>query len=404
MLLRELEPEKYWSFPATYSKEKRTAELDKMILSGNYSYQLKTDGNYSAFIYDFDDDARLITRGISKATNEYGNISDKVFFYQALTRAFTKPTRIMGEIYYDDGIDRDVGSVLRAKGVKAKSIQSQSYYEDCIHCGQKFTAKDKRDIENNKFFNKSLKLRIFDVWWYDGEDLTNTPWIERQKYVKLAAERIDHPLVSYVPYYPMDDNFYDNLSEIFSQGGEGVVCYRNDGLPEPGKRTAHKTLKVKQELENLIDCFIIGVEPATRTYTGKDLGKWQLWFNLRTGEKVHGIYFSEYQLGENYEPVTKNFFYDWPGAIIVGVYNKQHEIVELCKVAGLTEEFKTELRDNFSEWYMCPVTIGGMMLSETEKNINGKENTIFSVRHPYLHSIRANDINPEDCTLEKILS
>ena len=151
-------------------------------------------------------------------------------------------------------------------------------------------------------------------------------------------------------------------------------------------------------LIKIIYCFIIGVEPATRTYTGKDLGKWQLWFNLRTGEKVHGIYFSEYQLGENYEPVTKNFFYDWPGAIIVGVYNKQHEIIELCKVAGLTEEFKTELRDNFSEWYMCPVTIGGMMLSQADSNES------LSVRHPYLHSIRANDINPEDCTLEKILS
>lgn len=396
MLLRELEPERYWSFPANYSQERRTLELDKMIISGNYSYQLKTDGNYSAFIYDFDDDTRLITRGISKTTNEYGDISDKVFFYQALTRAFTKPTRIMGEIYYDGGIDRDVGAVLRAKGTKAKSIQSQSYYEECIHSSQKFTAKDKRDIKNNKFFNKPLKLRIFDVWWYDGEDLTNTPWIERQKYVKLAAERINNPLVSYVPYYPMDNNFYNNLNDIFAAGGEGVVCYENNGLPEPGKRTAHKTLKVKQELEHLIDCFIIDTEPATKTYTGKDLGNWNLWYNTRTGEKLEGHYFEAYQLGEPYEPITKNFYYDWPGAIIVGVYDKNKNIIPLCKVAGLTEDFKTDLRDNFSEWLYCPVTIGGMMLSQVNNEI--------SVRHPYLKSIRKNDIDINDCTLTKILA
>ena len=52
MLLRELTPEKYWSFPSSYTKEKKELELDKMISSGNFYYQLKTDGNYSAFICD----------------------------------------------------------------------------------------------------------------------------------------------------------------------------------------------------------------------------------------------------------------------------------------------------------------------------------------------------------------
>jgi len=394
MLLRELSPEFYWSFPSSYSKEKRELELNQMIARGNYYYQEKTDGNYSAFICDFDGDKRIISRGLSKVTGEYGLINDRLFFFNDVAKAFDKPTRIMGEVYYDGGIDRHVGSVLRAVAYKSKSIQDREFYEEAKKV-IKFSAKDRRDIEENEFAGQKLKWRIFDVWYYDGEDLMNTPWIERQKYVAAAAKRINNPLVSYVPFYPMDDNFFDNLTEIFERGGEGVVCYREDGKPEPGKRTAHKTLKVKTEVENLIDCFIIGTEPAVEDYTGKDIGTWQYWKDLRTGEKLIGNYFEDYQLGKAIKPISKGYYHNWPGAIYTGVYDNNEEIYKLCKVAGLTEDFKTELRDNYDEWHMCPVTIGGMAISEA----NG-----FSVRHPYLKSIRKGDIDVKDCTLRKILS
>lgn len=394
MLLRELEPEKYWSFPSSYSKEKRELEIEHLITSNKYYFQLKTDGNYSAFICDFDNDKRIISRGISTVTKEYGRLENKLFFFDDIAVAFNKPTRIMGETYYEHGIDRDVGSVLRAADHKSKSIQDNEYYKE-ISKTVKFTAKDKRDIENNAFRGKKLKWRIFDVWYYDGENLMNTPWIERQKYVKMAAERINNPLVSYVQYYAMDDTFYDKLAAIFAKGGEGVVAYREDGKPEPGKRTAHKTLKIKQELENFIDCFIIDTEPAIKAYTGKELNSWPYWENVRTGEKLLGEYFNEYSTGGSLQPISKGYYNNWPGAIYVGVYDNNNQIYKLCKVAGLTEDFKTELRDNFNNWYLCPITLGGMMLSEA----NG-----ISIRHPYIKSIRKNDIEPKDCTLKKILS
>lgn len=394
MLLRELDPEKYWSFPSTYSKEKRELELSKMINSGLYSFQLKTDGNYSAFICDFDGDKRIISRGVSTVTKEFGRIEDRLFFFDAVAAAFDKPTRIMGEVYYDKGIDRNVGSVLRASPIKSKSIQDSEFYIAASK-NIKFSAKDKRDIENNEFRNQKLKWRIFDVWFYDGQDLMNMPWIERQKYVKAAAERINHPLVTYVHYYPMDENFYDKLNMIFSAGGEGVVCYKNSGLPEPGKRTAHKTLKVKRELENLIDCVITGTEPAAEDYSGKDVGTWMYWRDTRTGEKLQGQLFGEYQSGRTIKPISRGAYMDWPGAIYVSVYDNNHQLQQLCKVAGLTDDFKEQLKNNFNEWYLCPVTIGGMALS----NANG-----LSIRHPYLKSIRKGDISPEDCTLSKIIN
>lgn len=392
MLLRELSPEKYWSFPSTYSKEKRELELNKMIDSGLYSFQLKTDGNYSAFICDFDADKRIISRGVSTVTKEYGRIDDRLFFFDAVAAAFNKPTRIMGEVYYDKGIDRHVGSVLRASAIKSKSIQDEEFYTEASKV-IKFSAKDRRDIENNEFRNQKLKWRIFDVWYYDGEDLMQTPWIERQKYVKMAAERINHPLVTAVNSYPMDNSFYDKLNQIFAANGEGVVCYKNSGLPEPGKRTAHKTLKVKRELEHLIDCVITGIEPAVEDYTGKDIGNWIYWRDIRTGETLTGQLFGEYQTGRAIKPISKGAYMGWPGAIYTSVYNNAGELQKLCKVAGLTEDFKQELADNFEEWYLCPITIGGMAISEASG---------LSVRHPYLKSIRKGDIEPTDCTLAKI--
>ena len=394
MLLRELEPERYWSFPSTYPREKRELEIEKIINSGMFSFQLKTDGNYSAFVCDFDGDKRIISRGVSTVTKEYGRIEDRLFFFDAVAAAFDKPTRIMGEVYYDKGIDRHVGSVLRASPIKSKSIQDEEFYIASSK-NIKFSAKDRRDIENNEFRNQKLKWRIFDVWYYNGEDLMKTPWIERQKYVKMAAEKINHPLVTYVHSYPMDNTFYDKLNQIFAAGGEGVVVYDNNGLPEPGKRTAHKTLKVKRELEHLIDCVITGVEPAVEDYTGKDIGNWQFWRDTRTGEKLVGQLFGDYQLGRSIKPISRGAYMNWPGAIYTSVYNKEGELQKLCKVAGLTDEFKEELKNNFDEWYLCPVTIGGMAISDA---------TGLSIRHPYLKSIRKGDIDPKDCTLAKILS
>ena len=161
----------------------------------------------------------IITRGISKKTGEYGKINEHVFFFDALANAFELPTRLIGEVYLDNGIDKNVGSILRSLPHKAKSIQDNEYYRE-ISKTVKFTAKDKRDIENNEFAGQKLKFRIFDCWYYNGENLMDTPWIERQKYVQEASKRINHPLVSAVAYKPMTEIFYDEKYNLDTDGGE----------------------------------------------------------------------------------------------------------------------------------------------------------------------------------------
>lgn len=363
------EPMKYWSMSATISPEARQLKLEQMIDSGEYLFGRKYDGNWSRAIIT-PTHSVLQTRGISKVTGTYGEIQDKVFFFENIYKAFNNGTTvILGEVYREGDIDKDIGSVLRCLAPKAKERQK----------------------------NNPLKWRIFDILCLDDNNIMNTSFEKRITYIPEVVKRINSPLVKGVTYYPMDKTFFDRMAEIFANGGEGAVCYKRGSYYEPGKRGPHAwdTVKVKQEISSDIDCFILAAVPCEKNYNGEDMGHWQFWENSRTGEKVYGSYFENYQLGEPYIPISKNYYYNWPASITVGVFDGNGNKIELCKVAGLTEDFKTELRDNFNDWYMCPISINGMMVSTARENI--------SIRHPILKSIRRDDININDCTLAKIL-
>ena len=370
-----MEPMRYWAPASSMSPDSKRQHLEQMIAAGNYIWSQKYDGNWARAVITSDRTA-LQTRGISKKTGTYGEVQNKVFFWNDVVKAFNKgDTVILGEIYLPGGIDKDTGAILRCLDDKAIARQK----------------------------DKKLEWRIFDILVLDGINMMNEPVINRVKHIPEVVKRINNPLVIGIEYHEMDENFFDSLNDIFANGGEGAVCYKKTSIYEPGKRGPHSwdTCKVKQEISADIDTFIIGVEESTHSYTGKDISSWTFWENTRTNEKVYGEYFGEYQIGGPYIPITKNYYYNWPGAMYLGVYKNDGNIVKLCKVAGLTEELKTELRDNFDEWYMCPITIGGMMVSTAQADENGIG---ISIRHPYIKAIRKNDINPKDCTLEKIIS
>ena len=361
--------QKYWAPTAAMSREVRKQHLEQMATSGQYLWSEKFDGNFTRAVITAGR-AALQTRGISKTTGTYSELQDKVFFWENITNAFQNGTTvILGELYLPGGIDKDVGAIARCLPQKALARQK----------------------------GKKLEWRIFDVLVLDGIDMIDTPIEKRIQYIPEVVQRINSPLVQGVEYHEMTPAFFDEISEIFARGGEGAVCYKKGVSYTPDKRTsAWTTVKVKQEISADIDCFITDIEKPTKLYSGKELGNWMFWEDQRSGQLLYGEYFSKYRTGSSYIPVTKNYYYGYPGAIYVSVFDQRGEPVQLCKVAGLTDEFKAELRDNFSDWYLCPVTIGGMMISEARADG-------ISVRHPYLKSIRRDDINPEDCTLQKIL-
>ena len=366
------EPMKYWMMPNSTTPEMRKLKLQQLIDSGDYAFGIKTDGNWSRAIITPERKA-LQTRGISTVTKTYGEIQDKVMFWNDICEAFEHTTVILGEVYLPGAIDKDVGSILRCLTPKALARQKDN----------------------------PLRWRVFDILALDGMDMMDRPFTERVNYIPEVVRRINSPLVEGVTYYEMDDTFFDKMGEIFAAGGEGAVCYKKNSTYVPGKRGPHAwdTVKVKQEISSEIDAFITGIVPGEKLYNGKDLASWQLWENHRTGEKVVGSYFGDYQRGGAYLPITKNYFNNWPAAIQVSVYDRNGNEVPLCKVSGLTEEFKTELRDNFEKWNGVPVAISGMMVSSAKADSEGNG---ISIRHPLLKRIREGDITKEDCTLAKI--
>lgn len=369
------EPMRYWAPTSTMSAETKRARLEQMIISGQYIWSQKYDGNWSRAVITADRSA-LQTRGISKKTGTYGEIQNKVFFWNNVVKAFNKGTTvILGEVYLPGGIDKDVGAILRCLDGKAQARQKDT----------------------------KLEWRIFDVLVLDGKDIMEEPVETRISYIPEVVRRINSPLVIGIDYHEMNESFFDDLNEIFANGGEGAVCYKKTSIYVPGKRgpSAWETCKVKQEISADVDCFITGTEPAVRDYTGKDIATWNFWQDERSGEKLVGELYGEYRTGRAIRPISKGYYYNWPGAIYTGVYDNSGNIIPLCKVAGLTEEFKTELRDNYNEWHMCPLTIGGMMVSTAQADASGCG---ISIRHPYIKSIRKEDLDVKDCTLAKILS
>lgn len=362
--------QKYWAPTSSISPATRRMKLEQAAASGNYLYSRKYDGNFCRAVITKERNA-FQTRGISKVTGTYSELQEKVFFWDSVVNAFQNgDTVILGELYLPGGVDKDVGSISRCLIQKARERQKVT----------------------------KLEWRIFDVLALDGENLMDKGIEIRSTYIKEVVKRINNPLVKGIEYHEMTPSFFEEITEIFADNGEGAVCYRK-GIPyTPDKRTsAWDTIKVKQEISDDIDCVIIGLVPCERNYNGGDIGHWELWENTRTKQLVCGEYFSAYQNGEPYEPVSRNYFNGFCGAIQVGVYDNKGQLIPLCNVAGLTDDFKIKLRDNFEDWYLCPVSIGGMMISSSTDGS-------ISIRHPHLKAIRKDDIDAKDCTLEKILS
>ena len=202
-----MEPMRYWAPTSSMSPEVKRQHLEQMIAHGDYIWSRKYDGNWSRAVITPESNA-LQTRGISKKTGTYGEIQNKVFFWQDVIKAFSRNTVILGEVYLPGGIDKDVGSILRCLDPKAQVRQK----------------------------DKKLEWRIFDILYLDGENLMGKPVEERIKHIPEVVRRINSPLVIGIDYHYMDEDFFDDLNNIFAEGGEGAVCYRRSSIYIPGKR------------------------------------------------------------------------------------------------------------------------------------------------------------------------
>ena len=362
---QELESEKYWSFPKSFKGDPKE-ETRNMIFSGEYIGARKMDGAYYRFIKDMNGNMRL--QGRSKSVSgEYLDKLDHVPHLMSYFKGLPNGTCLLGEIYFPN--NEGSSNVTTIMGcLTPKAIERQ----------------EKRE---------KLHYYIFDIWAWNGKSLLKSNIEERIELLQIISEQRGEEVVSngleeYTEFasYFKGKELWNRLQTILANNGEGIVMTKLHTVPSPGKRTARKTLKVKKELAENIDCFFTGRASApTRLYSGKEIETWKYWEDMRTGTRIEGEMFKEYQLGGLIEPVTKPYFYNWAGSLEIGVM-KNGEVKPIGFLSGLTDEIKA----NYKDYKGRCIEVAAMEVLPTG-----------GIRHGKMMRFR-DDLNCADCTWSKI--
>lgn len=350
-----LEAEKYWSFTSSYTPERKKREAINMVYSGDYLGARKMDGAYYRAIISEDGELRL--QGRSKSVKGgYLNKIDWVPHLKSFFEALPRGTCLLGEVYFpkNEG-SYNTTTIMGCLAPKAVARQET---------GEK------------------LHYYIFDIWAYDGESYLNKTAEERFTMIQNLPKS---DYVEFAQYYEGVE-LWQKYQEILAEGGEGVVITRRDSKPQPGKRSARKTLKLKKELQETLDVFIYGGNPPTRLYSGKEIENWQYWQNTVTHELMCGDHYKEYFEGDTIEPVTKMYYMRGAGSLKIGAY-KDGKPVQIGSLSGLDDEILLNWKDYIGK----VVEITAMeVMRETQ-----------GLRHPKFVSWRLDKV-PRDCQWETI--
>lgn len=362
----ELEPQRYYAPPNSWSPEKRKDVATSRIFSGDWWGALKRDGAFYKFIKDENGEMELLGRSKS-VTGDYLNKIDWVPHLHDFFESLPNGACLIGELYFPSNeqakTTTSIMNCLVNKAIKRQEKEPLHYY-------------------------------IFDVLAWEGRSWINKPAIERFDELNAFWRAYPYENVEWAQYF-CGKELWEALQSYLADGHEGVVITRDLAPYQPGKRPSKDCLKVKKELQDTIDCIIIGINPPTRLYTGKEIESWPYWFDELKLKKVlstdyekenHKPIYAAYVDGAPVTPVTKNWFYNRAGSFKLGVY-KDGKIVEIGNLSGITDEMKENWRDYKDK--VCEVT--------AMEIIDGT----MGLRHPKLVRVR-DDIDPRECTWEKI--
>ena len=366
-----MESMKYYAPSTTWSAEKKKQNAMDKIFSGLWWGAVKKDGCF--YLCGKTMEEEIFVRPRAKNTKgEFVNKVDWVPQIHSFLNKLEPGTVLIGELYLPrDEQAKSTSSIMNslcAKGVK------------------------RQEKEENK-----LHLYVFDVLADGGESYLNMKAIDRFLRVEDYGKKYQSPYVEFATYYNGKE-LWNKLQETLANGGEGIVITYEEAKYEPGKRSSKISLKVKKELQDTVDCIVIGANPPTRAYNGKEIETWEYWFNDLGNEKIlaseyfaknHETIYKLYAEGGAVVPVTKNWFYGWAGSWKLGAY-KNGIRVQIGSLSGLTDEQKENWRDYVGK----VVEVSAMETSENQEGGKG-------LRHPKLISIRE-DVAPEECTYERI--
>ncbi|ALM76177.1 ATP-dependent DNA ligase [Thermococcus barophilus] len=212
-----------------------------------------------------------------------------------------------------------------------------------------------------------LELNLFDVLYVDGENLIDTPFIERRKKLESIVEanqwiKVAENLITKSPEEA--EEFYHKALDM---GHEGLMAKRLDSVYEPGNR-GKKWLKIKPTMENL-DLVIIGAE----------------WGE---GRRAHVL--SSFLLGA-YDPGTGTF-------VPVGKVGSGFTDEDLVEFTKMLKPLIKKEKGKFVE--IEPKVVIEVTYQEIQKS--PKYESGFALRFPRYVALRE-DKSPEDAdTLERI--
>lgn len=360
---QELEAEKYWSFNVRKPIEWKKEERNKMIYSGQYWGTEKKDGAYYRFIKGMNGNMRLQGRS-RNVHKEFLNKIENVPHLNKYFESLPNGTCLLGEIYYPE---------------KSGSNETTKIM-GCL---------PKTAISRQKGAYGFIHYWVFDIWAWDGISYLDKSYENRMNTLENISSKYTSKYVEYAKVFkPNEIDLVDKLNDILSAGGEGMVITKIDSVPAPGKRTAHKTLKIKKELQDTIDVVIMGGVKPTRVYTGKEIETWSYWQNELTNEMTNICMWKEYHNSKGWTPITKPYYYGWAGSLSIGAY-RDGKLVKIGQLSGIDDEIKANWKNyigKVAEITAMQIGMGG----ETK-----------GLRHPRFLNWRE-DKSPTDCKYEDI--
>lgn len=466
IVIEEMFPSELWDSPKAYkmsgirgyepmtAKELETdAQQDEKLNDSSNIIEEKFDGT-RALVYFLSQEVldkeyntflseagfcRVFSRRISKKTGFYVENTDSLPQIRELDRPELAGTILDGEMFIDGLPFKEVSSTLNCLWDKAIDRQIEKGF---------------------------ITFHAFDILFYQGIDLRKLPLERRKFYLHLAVEEADSPYIQEVEYFEcgnslsyydeelkksvvlycydevlkrlgseenteqffdeleVDKNTYPHLYEcwngnmiltprayyelIVATGGEGLIV-----KPKSGKylhKRGWEYSKIKKFLTR--DLIVLGFSEPTKEYTGKDVRKWGFWVEKDTDKRVMGNFYGD----KKYMPVTKHYYYNQVGNLLLGVlisadvydalpknkrgnlyelddvgldYDTSMYVMEVCECAGFDDETREYFTRNRNK----------MVGSVIEVKANELFRDSGKMRHPRYMRMR-HDKEAERCIWE----